>query len=275
MWRTKAPKEGKLRRTLLIAVIAAVGITGVAYAASKVTNHYVLKAKVTPTKSGTKQHPIPIATQISYTVSAVPKGDRPNVVKSEEVTIQGVQANTNDFKACDTSRLINPSEGPSTCPKGSQIGTGYFMAEIGPSSSQSSKMEVTCRVDLTVFNGSNHKIIYYIYRKTANKNECPATPNLPTTMVASLKQTNAGLVQSFTIPEHVRHPTVAGSNVPMDSAPVSAVVNVPAATTTVKKHKIGLVESISCPTNHQRQIAITFKLENGSSHVATRLVPCS
>jgi len=264
-----------LRRSLLIAVIAALGITGAAYAASKVTNHYVLKAKVTPIKSGTKQHPTPIGTQISYTVSAVPTGDRPNVVKSEDVTIQGVQANTNDFKGCDTSRLINPSEGPSTCPKGSQIGTGYFMAKIGPSSSQSSKTEVTCRVDLTVFNGTNHKIIYYIYRNAANKNECPATPDLPTTMVASLKETNAGLVQSFTIPEHVRHPTVAGSNVALDSAAVSTVVQIPAATTTVKNHKVGLVESISCPTNHQRHIAITFKLENGTSETATRLVPCS
>lgn len=267
-----------MRKILFLTLLGVLGLASAAYAATTVTNQYLIKASITPKKSGTKAHPTPIGTTLSYTVTTKPTaGERPNVVKSEAVTIQDVQAvNDNAFKACSTSRLLDPTEGPSTCPAGSKIGSGYFVAMIGPSTDQSAKAQTTCRVDDTLYNGGNGKLVYYFYINPANTTpvaECPATPNLPATMVATLKATKAGLEQSFTIPQLVRHPVLAGLT--LDSSAISTSQNLPAATTKVKGKKVGLLESIGCPANGQRQVSIKFTLENGQAKTATREVACS
>lgn len=261
-----------MRKAVLLALLVALGATGAAYAASNVTNQYVIKPfTVGPKKSGTKTHPVSIGTTVAYTASTLPKGDRPNVIKSETVTIQGVRANSSKFPTCSSSRLVDPAEGPGTCPKASRVGTGYFKAEIGPSSSQGPSGEVNCRVDLSVYNAGNNRETYYLYLKPGQAGECPDTGTLPVTMTAKLSETKSGnLVQTFTLPNSVRHP-IAG----FDSAPTFATLTTKNQTTKVKGKKVGALESISCPPNHSRQIAIKFTLENGSSRTATRNTACS
>lgn len=255
-----------MRKILLLAMLAAFGIAGAAYAASTVTNQYTLTAKMTPVKSGTPQHPVSIGTNLQYLTGTKPAGARPNLVQTLQFALQGIRAHTNDFPACGTSRLTTAGEGPTTCPNGSLVGTGYFLAEIGATGKQSPG-SAPCRAELSVYNGGNNTLSFYLYERPGVAGECPMTP--PMAFVATLRQTNSQLFEKVTIPEAVRHP-VPG----VDVSAVKTVVNLPAKTKTVKKKKVGLFESISCPANHQRQVAATFTLENGTAQKVTRLVAC-
>jgi hypothetical protein len=254
-----------MRKSLLLAILVALGVTGIAYAAPTVTHYYVVKAKIKPIKSGTNKHPVAIASTISYKVTP-PANTRPKVVKVYDITVQGVRENTNKFPACGTARLLDPTQGPVTCPKGSLVATGFFNVAIGPSSSTS--ITTTCRADLSIYNGGSHNLSYYVF-KGPEKNACPVT-NGHDAFNAGLKTSRKGLVQTFTVPEELRHPASG-----FDSAATFATVISPKHVTKVKGHKVGLFESISCPANHERQVKVKFTREDGTFKIATRLVPCT
>jgi hypothetical protein len=260
-----------MRKAVLLGLVIALGAAGAAYAATGLTNQYIITTfKVGPKKSGTKAHPVSIGTTVTYTVGTKPAGSRPAVIKSETITLQGVRANTNDFPTCSSSRLLEAGQGPSTCPKGSLVGTGFFKAMIGPSSNRGAT--TPCRVDLSVYNSGNKRETYYLYAKAGQAGECPAPPGtLPAVMTAKLSETKSGnLVQTFTLPNNVRHPLTG-----FDSAPTFATLTTKNLTRKVKGKTVGALESISCPANHSRQLAIKFTLENGSSRTATRNTACS
>jgi hypothetical protein len=253
-----------MRKAVLLAMVIALGAAGAAYAAT-IQNVYVLKAKVSPVKAGT----VPAGIQLEYTTSTIPKGQRPNVVKSIKFTFAGVQAHPSAFKGCSTSRLNDPSEGPATCPKGSQIGTGHFTALIGQSGNQSSSLP-PCMAELTIYNGGGNTVSFYVY-VTKAQGQCPLTQ--PVAFAASLHQSKTALTENVTIPASLRHASLAGVN--FDIASTDVVLNIPAKTATVHKKKVGLFETFACPANHQRQIQAQFTLENGhKSSPVTRNVAC-
>jgi hypothetical protein len=259
-----------MRRVLLIATLVALGMAGVAYGAVVVTNKYVLSGKATPLKSGTKAHPKPAGISITYTVSTIPKGNRPNVVATLTSKIAGVRAHTNAFPTCSTSRLNDPMQGPSTCPKGSQVGKGFFIAEIGPASNQKTVL-LTCRVELSVYNGGGDSLSYYVYENPANKTECPPSPGIPLAFVAHLNEAGTTLVQTLTIPVTVLHP---GNNKSVDAAVIKSTLTIPVKTRKVKGKTIGFGETTLCPLNHKRHVSIKFTLENGKSQTATANLAC-
>jgi len=268
-----------MRKTLLLAVAIALGVAGTAYAVVTVTNHYTYHTKVTPTKSGTRAHPRPVALHVDVTATATPAGYRPNIVKTIDLTGQGLQQHTNFFPACGTARLTDPAEGPATCPKGSLAGTGFFIVWISKPGDQTPSGKVTvCRVEMSIYNGGNHTLSIYVY-SNGKAGECPLPQ--PAAFHANLPHTGRGLVLTFTIPQALRHPTVG--TVTFDAAAIQASADLPAKQTTVKhkkgnktiKTKVGLFESISCPHNHQRFTSTKLTLENGHSNTLTRLVRCS
>jgi hypothetical protein len=269
-----------MRRVLLIATLVALGLAGTAYAAIQVSNVYVVTGKVTPKKSGTKAHPVPIASTIAYTVTTRPKGERPNVISQLVFTVQGVQAHTNSFPTCSTSRLNNTSQGPSTCPKASLVGTGFFLAEVGAAGKQSGPQIIpSCRVELSIYNGGGNSLSYYIYTTKA-AGECPAVA--PFAFVAHVAEKGTTLVQTIKVPPSVRHP---GNNTKIDAATIKAFASLPLKTITtkskkvkgktVKGKKVGFFESILCPPNGRRHVSVKFTLENGKSQTATANVACS
>lgn len=271
-----------MRKGVLLGLIGAFTIASAAYGAVTVTNKYVVHARLTPVKSGTKANPVPIAGHFDYEVSTSPSGYRPNIVKTLAVRIQGASENTNLFPACGSSRLTDPSEGPSTCPAKSKVATGYFIAEVTKQGDQSPPFILTCRVELTIYNGGNHTLTYWVYKGASpsptGQPECPLPSN--EAIVAAETTTPKGLVTTVTFPPDVLHPTVAG--VTYDAAVIKAVANFSTVTKQIKKgpkgHKktvtIGLFDSIACPANHKRQVADTFTQENGGSRTTTRLVAC-
>lgn len=266
-----------MRKTLLLALIGAFTIAGAAYGATTVTNVYVVHGKLKPKKSGTKAHPVPVGGHIDFSVTTNPSGQRPNIVKTILLRIQGLTENSNKFAACGTARLTDPGEGPSTCPAHSLAGTGYLMAEISKQGDQSpSGTVLTCRVELSIYNGGNNTLSYYIWKGTppAGQTECPLSKN--EAFVAALTKTSKGLVESATFPQDILHPTVLG--VTYDSALIKSSVDIKNLTKKVKKHgktvTIGLFATNSCPANHKRQLALTFRQENGGSRTVTKLQSC-
>jgi hypothetical protein len=254
-----------MRRVLLIATLVALGAAGAAYAASSVQNVYVFTSKtsIKPVKSGTKQHPVAIGSVVEYTTSTIPSGSRPNVVDQIVFKIQDVREHTNRFPACGTS-VLN-SKGPSHCRKGSKIGSGSFTVEIGPSSNQS-QVALTCHPLVTVYNGGNHTLTYYV---TSNNSADPALCHSakPIAFSATLTKHGNDLTQTIKIPQAVRHPVTG-----FDAAATDTILSLPVKQ---NKKKVGLFESIGCPANHQRQIRAVFTTEsNGTSSPVTRLVPC-
>lgn len=261
-----------MRRALLLAVLGAVLVAGVAVAAT--SPNYILSVKVTPKRSGTVAKPTTIGTTFAFKVSTVPAGRRPPVVRGFHITYEGVRENTRDFKGCSTSTLTNPQKGPSACPKGSKLGSGFFMAAVGPSA-DTTTISLTCRVELSIYNGGNHNLILYVYAPTGKAGECP----LPSTfaIVDRLTEHKNTLVQNFSTPAALRHPAT-GEDVSVLSssltiAPTKARVAMKVGGKKVMR-TVGLFESIACPINHQRQVEATFTEENGSGRLRTANVPC-
>jgi hypothetical protein len=261
-----------MRRIMLIATLVALGLAGTAYAATVVSNVYIIKASGKPVKSGTKARPKPAGLTVSYTVSTIPKGERPNVVKQLLVTIAGVQAHTNAFPTCSTSKLN--AKGPSACPKGSLVGTGFEIVEVGLASSQSGKPLATCRVEVSVYNGGGNSLSYYVYANPAKQGECPSTGAFavkPLAFPSGLKEKGTTLVQTINIPFAERHPN---SNTTFDAAVIQSKLTIPAKSRKIKGKTVGFGETIACPANRKRHIAIKFTPEKGKAQSATANVAC-
>lgn len=265
-----------MRTAASLAIVAAIAIPAAALAATT-GNSYVVKATVTPVKSGTAMKPVPVGAQLQVNISAAHAGSRPAAVKTYRFAFQGIRENTNSFPACGTSRLTDPTEGPTTCPKGSQIGTGYFIADVGPSTDQT--VTLTCRAELTVYNGGNHSLSLYVYAaKTATPAPCPLAQ--PYAVNAHLKQAAGNLVETFDIPAQLQSVTVGGKT--LDVGATTDVVNLPVSKLVKSKkvhgktvkQQVGLFESVSCPPNHQRHVGVTFTDAQGAMRTATRLVAC-
>lgn len=266
-----------MRKAVLLGVIGALTLSATAYGAVTITNVYVAHGNITPVKAGTKVHPVPIGGHVDFKVTTQPKGHRPNLIKTIQLRVQGIIQNTSRFPACGTARLNDPSQGPGTCPAGSKFATGFLMVDISKQGDQTSPPILTCRADVSLYNGGNATVSYYVYKGT-EANACPLASN--EAFDAALTQTKRGLVDSATFPQDLRHPTVAG--VSYDAAVVQGSINISIVKKTVrvgkgkraKRETIGLFASTSCPANHQRQVALTFLPENGNSRTVTRLVAC-
>lgn len=266
-----------MRKALVLAVLVALGAGGVAYAA--IQNVYVVKANITPTKSGTKKTPKPIAISREYDVAAVPSFQTPQVVANYTTLIVGVQENTNDFPGCGTSKLNNPSEGPGKCPRGSKIGVGYVIVTYTPASTTLAAYAKQCRLETTLFNGGDHTVSIYFYKgkqQAGNPAPCP----LPRSIAVSglFSKGTSGLVERVTVPPFLRHPianqtwvfTKYVTIIPLDKTTITKKVH-------GKKHKVqvGFFETYACPANHQRLISVDFTNSFGVTQRATRNVACT
>ena len=268
-----------MRKALLLAVLASLSVTGVAYAASTVTHYLVLKGtSVTPAKGGSTKAPVPVGVHLIYGERAVPTTEQPARVKRYSFSFQDIRENTDAFPACGSSRMLDPSEGPNTCAKGSEVGGGFFIASL--SSGKSSKQVGQCRADVRLFNGGNHTATIYVYANpkngTAKVPECPLQSAFA--INAALQQIGNNLWERFNVPQGLQQQSVGAVTFYSALYTADITVNVQSKIVSKKvkgktvKHRMGLLESFGCPANHQRQLAVLF---NTTNRKATRLVPCS
>lgn len=266
-----------MRKILLLAALGVFALTGVAYAV--VTNVYVVHASITPVKSGTLKQPKSIATKLSWTVSTAPPGSRPDVVRGYKFSFEGIRENTIFFPGCGTSKLSGPKAGPRSCPRGSQIGTGFLIVEIGPTGQNNSSYNARCRAELTMFNGGNHNLTLFVYKgkqKFRQPPPCPIPGNHDAINI-TLVHAKQGLSETFSVPLSLLHPAPG-----FDAAVIQAMVKIRKRTLVLKKARrgrkahtvIGLFETVYCPPNHQRQVVAVFTGEDGIGRTRTTLVRC-
>jgi hypothetical protein len=256
-----------MRKIFLLAALGAVAIAGAAYAATY-SNKYTISTKFTPTKSGTTTHPLPIGANVSFNIGTTPSGFRPKVVRTYKTAISGIRENTNSFPVCSSSRLLTKGQGPSTCQKGSKIGSGHVIIEYGPTANNAAAYSAFCSAGATIYNSGHHHLTLYVVKGSfAGRSGCPLPGAYAITV--TLAKSGSGVVAIYTLPLALRH-FPSG----FDDALTSGVLNVPVATRKVGTKTVGFLESVKCPANHQRQTAVTFIEENGSSHTATRNFFC-
>jgi hypothetical protein len=265
-----------MRRALILALLGApgaLGVAGGAYGATGVTNVYTMHAKIRPAGAGATAHSVPVGAQISYDVSTNPPGSQPDVVKTLQIRFQGIKENTNRFPACGTATLSNAYNRRAACPRRSKVATGHYIVELTPQDGQAAWAAMTCRVELSIFNGGDHTLTYYVYtRRSASYQlpECPLARN--EAFVAALTIAPRGLVDTVIFPQDLLHPTISGQT--YDAAIRRAVVKIYPVTRIRKGRRIGLLVSTGCPPNHEREVAATFTKESGESRTAKQLIRC-
>jgi hypothetical protein len=272
-WRSaeKVPiREGDMKRASLLAVLIAVLVSGAAYAAL-VTNSYVVN-NVYTTKSGTKKNPRPTKAVVSWSVTSIPTGFRPNVVKKYRLQIAGVQENTNSFPVCTSSRLLSPKQGPRTCAKGSKVGSGFLVSLVGPSSNNNltpTPLSSSCSLGVRIYNAGHHHLTLYIFSQANHGlGSCSLQKSLAVTVV--LSHVGTGLQAIWTFPLVLRH-SPAGD----DDAVINGRINIPSQKRTVKGKTVGLLATYFCAPNHQRATSMTFTQEDGTARTATRSRFCN
>ena len=265
-----------MRKVVLLTALGGLVLASVAIAAV-VSNVYVINAAISPTASGTPVHPKPSKVRVTWDVSTAPAGERPANVRSYSISLEGFRESTTFFPGCGTSML--QSQGPNGCPGHSYIGGGYFIIEAGPPGNNTSIYNGECRVELSIYNGGNHNLSLFVYAGSARPGQpapCPL-PRHNTAINVTLAHTGQGISENFSIPYDLLH--IFGT----ESAVVHGVLGIPKRSKVIKHragrtttfHRIGLLETVACPPNHQRQVAITFNREDGFSDTRTTLVPCT
>jgi hypothetical protein len=264
---------------VLLSAVALLAVGAVAWGAASVTNVYVVSASVTPVKSGTRHHPKPIASALEWDVSTSPPGQRPATVKRYTISYQGIHENTTLFPACATSTLARANASASSCPRGSRIGSGFLIFELGATGFSNSGYNPTCTSSLALFNGGFHDLTLLIYEGKPAPGQ-PTECTLPGNHVAinvNLLRTRHGVKESFRMPIELLHP-VPG----FDTAVIRGVIRMKAKHRVVSRmggvrvrRRVGLFQSFFCPASHQRRVAMTFFREDGSNQTTTSLVACS
>jgi hypothetical protein len=142
---------------------------------------------------------------------------------------------------------------------------------VGRSSDTSSSYSSECRIDYSIFNGGHHNLVLYFFKRSGRGQPAACPLQRPEVVNVDLIG-GKSLVFSFSLPQDLRHPSSG-----VDSSVVSQTVNLPRNTTKIgrNKVKVGLFSSVACPTNHQRQIAVTFTDEQGVGRTSNRLVTCT
>jgi hypothetical protein len=267
-----------MRKTLLLTCVGALGLAGAAYAATTVTNDYVIAAKVTPKKSGTQAHPRTVARYLQWDVSTAPPGRRPANTRGYQIGTVGLQQNTTNFPGCGTSKLA--ATGPAGCPRGSMIGSGFAIIEVGPTGQNNSSYNGLCRADEDLFNGGSNNETLYVFKGPQHGGEpapCPI-PNGHAEVNINLTRQATRMIETFSLPEALLHPAPG-----TDASIVHEAITIPPKSRTVRRghgtarsaRRVGLFESVYCPANGQRQVAITFTREDGIAQTRTTLVPCT
>jgi hypothetical protein len=138
------------KATLLFAALAVAAVAAVPAFAATTTN--TVAGSIKPSKSGTVKKPVGHAlfTQVTTTND---DGTQPPPVRTTIITYpKNLEFNNKLFKSC--SKALLDAQGPTACPKGSQVGTGSSDAILGSAPLKNIKV--------TAFNGGTGKIELYV-----------------------------------------------------------------------------------------------------------------
>src|SRR5829696_2069436 len=140
-----------MRKATLLAAALAVAVVAADPAFAATTKNTV-SGSIKSTKVGTTKKPVGHAlfTQVTTTND---DGTQPPPVRTTIITYpKELEFNNGSFKTC--SKALLDAQGPTACPKGSQVGTGSSDAILGSAPIKDIKV--------TAFNGGKGKIELYV-----------------------------------------------------------------------------------------------------------------
>jgi hypothetical protein len=244
------------------AVITAVAVFGIVAVAQAVTNTYTFSGKVSPSKAGTKKKPVAVSVSFNLGIGETAT-QRPATIKSVEIAIPDGKVNGKPFPKCTVAILT--ANGPSGCPKGSQVGGGAIESVAGDSANPADK-SLACHVDAKAFNAANgHLLLHVVGSPSAPK---PCAIPISQTIDATLKTSGSTTTLKFTIPDNLTHP-IPG----FDNVPTSVIGSVKKLTKTVKGKKVPFIAATACKGG-KHVIKAKITLENGTVEQTSGNVPC-
>ena len=237
-------------RLLVVALIAALGITAVAVAQ---TNSYSIDAKVP--SGGSKKKPKAGGFTFNFTVADQAGANIPQVIQTYSLGIEGSKVNTNVVPTCAASKAATDD---SVCSKKALIGTGSITAVDGSAGQPLDSRAADCVLDLRIYNGGKNKATIFVQQKAEPAGNCAgAVPGQA--IDAKWTKANGGTALVFTVPEVLRHP-VANT----DAVVIAVTSKFKKITKTIKHKKVGYFESIGCK-DKSRTVTATFTDEKGDA----------
>ncbi|WP_445149344.1 hypothetical protein [Baekduia sp. Peel2402] len=242
-----------MRITRVVAAAATIAVAASAVAVAQTTT-FAVGGSVTVT-GGTKAKPKPGGLSFKFDVSD-PSGNQTPPVQTYSIMYEGGRLNTGILPACKADTL-NAMSTPdvASCPSGSKIGSGKLTALIG-SAGQPTSSASPCQASLSLFASNKGHATLFVSSKLAN---CPVALAQAIDMQYVTKGEYAGL--KFTVPELLRHQVGLDITVTHADVALSKIVK------TVKKKKVGYIESTGCKDG-KRDIVVTFTDETGASFPA-------
>lgn len=255
------------KKVLFLTSALVLAVAAIAYA--QVVNTYTVSGSTSPTRAGSKSKPVPVSVKFGYEVGEA-TGKRPSPVKKYSIRFAGLNVNTNPFPKCSVSTL--DQKGPSACPSGSVMGSGFIRNATGNAADPNDR-SIACNAALTVYNSGKNKAVIYVAgspNQTDERKKCAielAAP-IPAQFVRSSNGSTTSL--EFTVPPSLLHPLPT-----LDNAVTSVSSTIKKVTKKVKGKTVGFFESVGGCIRNKRNITVTFTAENGASKRSQRLAPCT
>lgn len=255
-----------MRKKITVAVTAAFVLSLAAFAYAQAVNTYTVTGSTSPTNAGSKKKPVPVSVKFGYTVGEA-SGNRPSPVKKYSIKFAGLNVNTAPFPKCSAATLQD--RGPSACPSGSRMGTGFIENATGNAADPKDR-SISCNAALSVYNSGSNKGVIYVAGSPGNtdpRTKCAIELAAP--IPAQFVRSSTGTALEFTVPPSLLHPLPT-----LDNAVVAVNSTIRKATKKVKGRTVGFFESVGGCKSKKRNITVTFTSEAGESKRAQKLATC-
>ena len=249
----------------LAVTVLVLAMAAVAYAQTQ-TNTYTVTGSTSPTNAGTSSAPKNLSVKFGYTVGEQ-GGLRPSPVKKYSIKFAGLKVNTAAFPKCSAGTL--DARGPSGCPAGSKVGSGFIKNATGASNNKADR-SIACNAALSVYNaGANKAVIYVAGNPSSTNPNTKCAIELAAPIPARFIRTGGATALEFTVPPSLLHPLPT-----LDNAVTNVNSTISGATRTYRGKKVSYFQSTGGCVGGRRNITVTFTPESGTSARAQRLAPC-
>jgi hypothetical protein len=117
-------------RKLVIVVVACAALVGASVVYAQVTKTQTMTVKIKPAKAGSKKKPRGITLDITTLLNTSDGSKASPATRTVVSFAKGIKFNSTKFPTCDQTAL--EQNGPSGCPKGSQVGKGSATVDARP-----------------------------------------------------------------------------------------------------------------------------------------------
>jgi hypothetical protein len=256
-----------MRKLAVLGATALVVLLVAAVAYAQQVNTYTVVGSTSPAKPGSKKKALPIQLSFDYQVGEA-TGLRPSPVKRYTIGFYGVKSNGGLFPKC-TAAAINEAKSIAGCAKGSIVGKGVIINQVGASNDPADK-SIDCNLNLTLVNGGQGRLAIFLNggpSTTVEGKQCI----IPISQAIDAKYIGfdgGGTALQFDVPSNLLH-SVPG----LDTAVTKVTSDISKLTVKKGGKTRGYYESVACK-GKTRPIQVTFLSEAGETKTASVNAKC-